>query len=80
MSYYCEYCGSKSHSVASLVASTCPLHPSGSHKGRHKLYEGGEKSRYTCKYCGSISSGIASLVRATCIRHPNKGGKHSPAL
>lgn len=80
--FYCEYCGHKSSSVQFLTSMSCPRHPDGPNKGRHKLYEGGEKSQYTCKYCGYKSSSISSLTSMSCPRHingPNKG-KHAPAL
>lgn len=80
--YYCEYCGTKRSSVSSLTAHSCPKHPSGTNKGKHKLYEGTEKSQYTCKFCGTKRSSISSLTTHSCPRHPegtNKG-KHSPAL
>ncbi|WP_217451034.1 hypothetical protein [Bacteroides sp. Marseille-P8574] len=50
--FYCEYCGHKFPNVRLLVSGSCPRHPDGSNKGRHKLYEGSEKTKYTCKYCG----------------------------
>lgn len=80
--YYCEYCGLKSSSVSFLTAGSCARHPNGPHKGRHKLYEGAEKSRYTCKYCGISSSSISSLTVGYCVRHPNgpHKGRHAPAL
>ncbi|WP_432632841.1 hypothetical protein [Brachyspira sp.] len=80
--FYCEYCGSKYSSVASLTASSCARHPDGSYKGKHKLYEGSEKSQYTCKYCGQNYSNLASLTASSCARHPsgNYKGKHAPAL
>ena len=80
--FYCEYCGSKYSSVASLTASSCGRHPDGSYKGKHKLYEGSEKSQYTCKYCGQNYPNIASLTASSCARHPNGNykGKHAPAL
>lgn len=46
---YCEYCGKKFASVRQLTSATCVRHPDGPNKGRHKLYEGTEKSEYTCK-------------------------------
>ena len=51
-------------------------------KGKHKLYEGGEKSDYFCKYCGNKYHTIASLTNGHCIKHPNgpNKGYHSPAL
>lgn len=80
--FYCEYCGTKSSSVSSLTASSCSRHPLGPGKGKHKLYEGGEKSQYVCKYCGTKSSSISSLTASSCSRHPNGAGKgkHAPAL
>lgn len=80
--YYCEYCGRKASSVSSLTSSSCIRHPNGAGKGKHKLYEGSEKSQYTCKYCGKNSSSISSLTSSSCIRHPNGAGKgkHAPAL
>ena len=42
--YYCEYCGQKYSDVRNLTASSCSRHPDGPSKGKHKLYEGGEKS------------------------------------
>jgi hypothetical protein len=47
--FYCEYCGQKFSSVSSLTVGNCMRHPNGTCKGRHKLYEGSEKSKYTCK-------------------------------
>ena len=80
--FYCEYCGSKSSSISSLTASSCSRHPLGSNKGKHKLYEGGEKSKYSCKFCGTSSSSISSLTASSCSRHPlgSNKGKHAPAL
>lgn len=80
--YYCEYCGHKFPDVRSLVTATCPRHPDGSGKGRHKLYEGTEKKMYTCKYCGKQFPSIMLMTGGTCPYHPkgsNKGG-HAPAL
>ena len=45
--YYCEYCGKKFPDVRQLTSATCPRHPDGSNKGRHKLYEGSEKQEIT---------------------------------
>ena len=80
--FYCEYCGAKSSNVSSLTATSCSKHPNGSGKGKHKLYEGGEKSQYVCKYCGAKSSNLSSLTATNCSRHPNGSGKgkHAPAL
>ncbi len=80
--FYCEYCGQRHSSVTSLTSGSCPKHPLGAHKGKHKLYEGGEKTKYTCKYCGTTHSSIAILTSSTCPRHPDGShkGKHAPAL
>ena len=80
--YYCKYCGHKTTSVNSLTASLCQRHPAGPAKGRHALYEGGEKATYVCKYCGLKSSSIASLTSSKCQRHPDGAlkGRHEPAL
>lgn len=80
--YYCEYCGTKYSSVSSLTNDSCMRHPNGSHKGKHKLYEGSEKSQYVCKYCGTKYSYLPSLTNDSCMRHPNgtHKGKHAPAL
>jgi DNA-directed RNA polymerase subunit RPC12/RpoP len=80
--YYCEYCGTKASNVTSLTAGSCIRHPNGANKGKHKLYEGSEKSQYVCKYCGTKSTSLMSLTTGSCIRHPNGAnkGKHSPAL
>ena len=43
--FYCEYCGQKFSSVSSLTVTNCLRHPNGPLKGRHKLYEGSEKSK-----------------------------------
>lgn len=79
---YCEYCGYKAVTIQSLTCMSCIRHPSGPNKGKHKLYEGSEKSRYTCKYCGYQIGSIDALTRMPCIRHPNGAnkGKHAPAL
>jgi len=80
--FYCEHCGTKSSSVSGLTTHPCGKNPLGNNKGKHKLYEGSEKSKYTCKYCGTSSSSIQSLTAQPCGRHPagNNKGKHSPAL
>ncbi|TXJ60346.1 hypothetical protein EPJ74_07040 [Brachyspira aalborgi] len=44
--FYCEYCGEGFSSVSSLTSEDCPRHPNGSNKGKHKLYEGREKSQF----------------------------------
>ena len=51
--YYCKYCGTYRSSVQSLTGGSCPRHPDGPCKGRHALYQGGEKAQYTCMYCGT---------------------------
>ena len=80
--FYCKYCGHKTTSVNSLTASLCQRHPNGPGKGRHALYEGGEKASYTCKYCGLKSTSIASLTSSKCQRHPNgpAKGRHEASL
>lgn len=59
--FYCEYCGTKSFSTVGLTANSCNRHPLGASKGKHKLYEGSEKSQYNCKYCGTLASTIIGL-------------------
>lgn len=80
--FYCEYCGTKSSSVASLTVGSCMRHPNGANKGKHKLYEGSEKAQYVCKHCGTKSTSLVSLTMGSCLRHPNGAnkGKHSPAF
>lgn len=80
--FYCEYCGTKYSSVSNLTASSCHRHPNGNNKGKHKLYEGSEKSQYVCKYCGTKYSTLSNLTSSSCHRHPDgtNKGKHSPAL
>ena len=80
--YYCKFCGQRFSSVASLTAQVCVRHPNGPGKGKHELYEGGEKSQYTCKYCGQKFGSISGMTAQSCCRHPNGPGKgrHSPAL
>ena len=77
--YYCEYCGGKYSSISSLTSNSCPRYPYGG-TGRHKLYEGSEKSQYYCKYCGQGYSSISNLTSNTCPRNPNGKRRHSPAL
>ncbi|MBW5410173.1 hypothetical protein E6A50_07305, partial [Brachyspira hampsonii] len=69
-------------SIASLTSGYCLKHPNGPNKGKHKLYEGGEKSEYFCKYCGAKNKSLQSLVNGYCLKHPNgpNKGKHAPAL
>ena len=78
----CEYCGKVYSSVVQLTAGVCQRHPNGPNKGKHKLYEGSEKSQYTCKYCGKTYASIQLLTAGVCQRHPNgvNKGKHAPAL
>ena len=80
--FYCEYCGMKYPSVMALTGGNCPRHPNGPGKGKHKLYEGSEKSQYTCKYCGMKYPSLTALTNSNCPRHPNGAGKgkHAPAL
>lgn len=80
--YFCEYCGVHAPSIQSLTSNSCSKHPNGSMKGKHKLYEGNEKSKYFCKYCGTYSSSIMSLTGNKCSKHPDgtMKGNHSPAL
>ena len=80
--YFCEYCGQKFSSVQQLTTGNCAKHPNGTFKGKHKLYEGGEKSQYICKYCGSKFTTLQQLTTGNCAKHPNGTfkGKHSPAL
>lgn len=80
--YYCEYCGAKFRNVNSLTAANCFRHPLGGNRGKHKLYQGSEKSKYTCKHCGQSYRTMLSLTAANCFRHPLGGnkGKHAPAL
>ena len=80
--FYCEYCGHKFADVRQLVNSTCSNHPEGPNRGKHKLYEGREKSSYLCRFCGRTFPTIMQMVYAPCSNHPkgcNKG-HHSPAL
>lgn len=80
--FYCEYCGQKYSSVSQLTGAYCFRHPDGGNRGKHKLYEGSEKSKYACKYCGQSFSSLSQLTGAYCFRHPDGGnrGKHAPAL
>ncbi len=80
--YYCEYCGQKFSSVQTLTNNGCNRHPDGPHKGKHKFYEGSEKSKYSCKYCGQQFNSIQTMVNNMCSRHPDGvcKGKHAPAL
>ena len=80
--YYCEYCGHEAIGVSVLVGQPCVKHIDGPNKGKHKLYEGSEKSQYTCKYCGKQASSIKNLVSQPCQKHPDGAnkGRHAPAL
>lgn len=82
VNFYCEYCGRKFSSVQELTNQNCANHPSGFCKGKHKLYEGSEKTMYTCKYCGKQFRTIQEMTNINCSGHPNGfcKGKHSPAL
>lgn len=79
---YCEYCGARYPSVQALTGGYCSKHPDGCNRGKHKLYEGSEKSQYVCKYCGQKYPSIQALVNGYCSRHPDgcNKGKHAPAL
>lgn len=82
INHYCEYCGHRFPTVKLLTSATCPRHPDGSNRGRHKLYEGTEKKEYTCKHCGKKFPSIMVMAGGTCPNHPkgaNKGS-HAPAL
>lgn len=78
--YYCETCGQKYSNISSLTSGLCKKHPTGIFKGKHKLYEGSEKSQYICKLCGSKNSSIAGLTSGNCRNHPNGNlkGNHQP--
>lgn len=78
--FYCEYCGAKYSSISALTSGSCPKHPDG--KGKHKLYEGSEKSQYFCEYCGRKYNSISDLTANSCSKHPNGAnkGRHAPAL
>ena len=80
--FYCEYCGFKFPTIQALTGTSCYHHPAGWNKGKHKLYEGSEKSQYTCKYCGAKFPTLQTLCGTTCSRHPSGvgKGKHAPAL
>lgn len=46
---YCAYCGQSFKSVSELTrAGLCARHPDGPVRGKHKLYEGTEKTASTC--------------------------------
>ena len=61
--YYCAYCGQFFKSVSELTrAGLCARHPDGPVRGKHKLYEGAEKTVYTCKYCGMEARTIDRLT------------------
>ena len=60
--FYCEYCGEAFSNPRNLTIQNCMRHPNGTLKGKHKLYEGGEKSTYICKYCGNIKSQLLKLL------------------
>ena len=80
--FYCEYCGGKFSGPRNLTIQNCMKHPNGALKGKHKLYEGSEKSQYFCKYCGKKFSSLQPLTASSCPRHPDGfcKGKHAPAL
>ena len=80
--FYCAYCGEAFSNPRNLTIQNCMRHPNGTLKGKHKLYEGGEKSQYFCKYCGKKFSSLQPLTASSCPRHPDGfcKGKHAPAL
>lgn len=80
--FLCEYCGMKYTNMATLAMGNCIRHPNGTNKGKHKLYEGGEKMQYMCKYCGKIYTSLETLTFQKCLHHPSGAHKgfHSPAL
>ena len=81
-SFYCEYCGQKFSSVQTLTGASCSRHPNGCGKGKHKLYEGEEASKYICEYCGQTFSSIQTMTGLSCSRHPDGCGKgrHHPFI
>ena len=80
--FHCKYCGGESNSIQALTSGLCMRHPDGTNKGRHALYEGGEKSEYACRFCGTKSRSLAILTGGLCMRHPDgtNKGRHQPAL
>jgi hypothetical protein len=80
--FNCEYCGEQKATIKILTSNNCGKHPNGTYKGKHKLYEGSEKSKYDCKYCGEQKATIKILTSNKCGKHPNGfyKGNHSPAL
>lgn len=80
--YYCEYCGKAYSTVKDLLNGSCSKHPLGCNKGKHKLYEGGDKAQYTCKYCGKTYKTIKDMVIGSCSKHPDgcNKGKHAPSM
>ena len=80
--FYCEYCGEAFSNPRNLTIQNCMRHHNGTLKGKHKLYEGGEKSTYICKYCGNSFNSIKTMISQNCMRHEDGvlKGRHSPAL
>jgi hypothetical protein len=78
----CEYCGEEKATTKILTSNNCAKHPSGTYKGKHKLYEGSEKNKYECKYCGEQKATIKILTSNKCGKHPLGfyKGNHSPAI
>ena len=78
MSEYCKYCGTSARDARSLLSNNCPKHPNGFCKGKHALYEGGERSEYVCVYCGAKNRSLSSLLSNSCPKHPDgfAKGKH----
>ena len=72
--YYCELCGAKFSSISDLTSNRCFRG-----NGKHKLYEGEEKSIYICEFYGRKFPMIKELTSNHCMRNPS-GDRHSPAL
>ena len=78
MSEYCKYCGTSASNAKTLLNGWCPKHPAGQNKGKHALYEGGERDDYFCVYCGQKYHTLSSLLSGWCYKHPDgqNKGKH----
>ena len=78
MSEYCKYCGTSASNARTLLNGWCSKHPAGQNKGKHALYEGGERKEYFCIYCGQKFHTLSSLLSAWCNKHPDgqNKGKH----
>ena len=75
MSEYCKYCGTSARDARSLLMNSCPKHPNGPGRGKHALYEGGERNEYVCMYCGTKSRHLSTLLSNSCFRHPDGPGR-----